>query len=322
MFKYILIIRSKIWEASVPLDLKLYKLFDFFEFLVASLAAIAAVLGIVTFFKNDVTGNILFSIVAPLVLCVVCVIKISKIWKVASVRLHSFSDCFHKLTDLIRDEFFYLKKRSDKGELTTEFLLQTLQKTTQQSVDWLSLSLTLSTGQPIFATIKYFDNGSIQSTQITEDMKVITLCRSSNQSQERVSRDKPSKIIDNTDFYEIVKNSRSHFAATDLKKHSDKLKEITEEPYKNSNSIWSDFYSSAIVVPIRIKRKFIDPEFDDDGYDLVGFLCVDSKSTSAFRDSDLKAYINFVKSFADCLYKYFDRFLYYQGVLLNQRQGE
>jgi DNA gyrase subunit B len=36
MFKYILIIRSKIWEATVPLDLKLYKLFDFFEFLVAA----------------------------------------------------------------------------------------------------------------------------------------------------------------------------------------------------------------------------------------------------------------------------------------------
>lgn len=303
-------------------DLKLYKLFDFLEFLVGSLCAIAAILGIITFFKNDVAGNILFSIISPLVLCVVCVIKISKIWKVASFRLHSFSECFHKLTDLIRDEFFQLKKRLDRGELSIEFLLQTLQKTSQQSVDWLTQSLTLSTGQPIFATIKYFDTGSIQNSQITDDMKVITLCRSSNQCQERVANDKPSKIVDNTDFYEIVKNSRPHFAASNLRKHSEKIKETTGEPYKNSNSNWNDYYSAAIVVPIRIKRKLVDNSYDDDGYDIVGFFCVDSKSVSAFRDCDMKAYINFVKSFADCLYKYFDRFLYYQSILVSQRQGE
>lgn len=299
-------------------DLKLYKLFDFLEFIVGSLSAIAAILGIITFFKNDVDGNILFSIVAPMILCVVCVIKISKIWKVASVRLHSFPECFHKLTGSIRDEFFKLKKQLDRNKLTIEFLLQTLQKTSQQSVDWLAHSLTLSTGQPIFATIKYFDNGSIQSSQITNDLKVRTLCRSSNQCQERVANDKPSKIIDNTDFYEIVKNSRPHFAANNLKKHSEKIKETTGEPYKNSNSNWNDYYSAAIVVPIRIRRKYIDNSYDDDGYDIVGFLCVDSKSVSAFRDREMKAYINFVKSFADCLYKYFDRFLYYQSFLVSQ----
>ena len=50
-------------------DLKLYKLFDFLEFLVGSLCAIAAILGIITFFKNDVAGNILFSIISPLGAC-------------------------------------------------------------------------------------------------------------------------------------------------------------------------------------------------------------------------------------------------------------
>ncbi len=307
----------------MQIDLKVYKFIDFIEFLVATISAIAAILGIIAFFKNDVDSNILFSIVVPLVLCIVCVVKITKIWKVSQARLNSFSENFHKLTDLIRDEFFQLKKRLDKGELTSIVLLQALEKTTQQAVDWLSHSLTLSTGHQVAATIKYFDNGSIRSSLITDDMKVITLCRSSNQDQERIVRDKPSKIIENSDFYEIVKNSRPHFAASDLNDHSKKMKELTEEPYKNSSSTWNDFYSATIVVPIRIKRKFIDYNFDgDNSYDIVGFLCVDSKSTSAFRDSDIKAHINIVKSFADCLYKYFDRFLYYQQLLVEQTQGE
>lgn len=304
----------------MKIDLKAYKIFDLLEFIFGSLATIAAILGIVTYFQNNITGNILFSIIAPLVLCVVCVIKISKIRKIANNRLHNFSECFHKLTDLVRDEFFQLKKMVDKKELTMSFLLQALQKTTQKSVDWLALSLTSSTGYQISATIKYFDNGSIQSSEITNEMKVITLCRSSNQAKARISKDKPSKIIDNTDFYELVQNSKPHFAATDLKKHSQKHKEINGEPYKNSNLVWNDYYLSTIVVPIRIQRRHIDPKFDDDGYDIVGFLCVDSNSRSAFRDSDIDAYINFVKAFADCLYKYFDRFLYYQGILLKEKK--
>jgi hypothetical protein len=304
----------------MTIDLKSYKIFDFMEFIIGFLAVTSSILGIVTFAKNNIEGNILFSIISPFVLCILFLIKISKIWKVSYCRLHSFSESFHKLTDLIRDEFFQLKKRLVLNELSAEFLLQTLQKTSQQSVDCLANCLTLSTGKQVFATIKYFDNGSINSSQITDEMKVVTLCRSSNQSQERIANDKPSKIIDNTDFYEIVKNSRAHFAASNLQTHSWKIKAITGDPYKNSNANWNDHYSTTIVVPIRIQRKHIDVYFNDDGYDIVGFLCVDATSTSTFRDSDIKAYINLVKSFADCLYKYFDRFLYYQGLLINQKK--
>ena len=119
----------------------------------------------------------------------------------------------------------------------------------------------------------------------------------------------------NTDFLDIIKESKSFFAAGDLKKYSKIRKVSTGTPVINSNVNWSDHYVATIVVPIRIKRKYIDQQYSGDGFHNVGFLCVDSKSTSAFRDTDMKSYINLVQSFADCLYKYFDRFLYYQKAI-------
>ena len=219
---------------AMKMDLKLHKIADFSEFIVGSLAGVASILGIITFFKNNVEGNILFSIVAPFSLSIIFVIKLFKIAKISTARLHVFADSFHKLTDIVRNEFFQLKTIHEKNELSIDYLLSTLQKTTQQSVDWLARALSLSAAREVYVTIKYFDTGSIQSTTVTDEMKVVTLCRSYNQSKERLSNDNPSKIIDNTDFYDIIKNSRAHFCTSDLEKHSKQIRATTGLSYKNS----------------------------------------------------------------------------------------
>lgn len=93
------------------------------------------------------------------------------------------------------------------------------------------------------------------------------------------------------------------------------MKEISGKPYQNPNINWNDFYSSTIVVPIRIKRRYIEAEYVGEGFDILGFLCADSNSTSAFPDREMESYVDTVKAFADTLYIYIDRILYYKNNL-------
>lgn len=273
---------------------------------------------IITYFSQTHDKIFVFAFTSSLALAGVFFVKILKIKKIADKRLEVFSDCFHKLTDLIRNEFYNIKIQSDKGILTLDYLLEKLKNASQTAVNVFANCLTVSTGVDVCATIKYFNTGNPDPHVVTNDMEVITLCRSDNQPKKRLDNNSPSKIIDNTDFLTIVKYDLPHFCTSNLEKHSKRMKETTGFPYKNSNVNWSDYYLSTIVIPIRIKRKYVDRAYSGEAHDIMGFLCVDSKSTSAFRDSDIDNYVNLVKAFADSLYKFFDRFLYYQKSLTRE----
>jgi hypothetical protein len=297
------------------IDLRIYKIYDFLELVFGACTIVASILGIITFFKGQYNKVALFSVVCALVLSIVFFLKILKIKKVSTKRLEVFSESFHRLTDMMRNEFYDMKIQHDKGSLSVDYLLEKLKNCSQASVDILSNCLSVSTTYDIYSTIKYFDTGSPDPHMLDDKLEVTTLCRSFNQPKARIDNDRPSKIIDNTDFLNIFKDSKPHFYATDLRKHSVEIKRTTGSPYQNSNLNWSDQYLSTIVVPIRIKRKYIEPDYGGDGFEIFGFLCVDSKSTSAFQDDDIQHYINLVKAFADCLYKFFDRFIFYQKLV-------
>jgi len=296
-------------------DPKEYKIFDFLELIFGVCTIISSVLSIFTYFKHGYDKVLLFSIVALVALTAIFFLKLLKIEKVSTKRLEVFSESFHKLTDMMRNDFYDMKIQSDKGALSVDYLLEKLKNTSQTAVDILSHCLSVSTAHNVYSTIKYFDTGNPDPQLVDGNLEVITLCRSYNQPQSRLDNDKSSKIVENTDFLNIVKDSRAHFFATDLQAHSLDIKKATGIPYLNSNPNWSDQYLSTIVIPIRIRRIFIESDYNGDGFDILGFLCVDSKSISTFRHDDINYYVNLVKSYADCLYKFFDRFLFYQKIL-------
>lgn len=296
-------------------DPREYKIFDFLELVFGACTIVASVLSIIAFFKHGYDKVFLFSVACALALAAVFFLKILKIEKVSSKRLEVFSESFHRLTDMMRNEFYDMKIQNDKGALSVDHLLEKLKNTTQTSVDILSHCLSVSTTHDVYSTIKYFDTGSPDPHLFNDKLEVITLCRSHNQPKARIDNDKASKIVGNTDFLNIVKDSKPHFYATDLRRHSTHIKKTTGLPYQNSNPNWSDQYLATIVVPIRIRRKFVETDYNGEGFDILGFLCVDSKSTSTFRNDDIDHYVNLVKSYADCLYKFFDRFLFYQKKL-------
>ena len=93
-------------------------------------------------------------------------------------------------------------------------------------------------------------------------------------------------INQNTDFKSIIQNTKRgnrYFA-------SNSLSDIDESLYRNSTDGWKNKYNSVLVCPIEYKN--------DNGYDVIGFLCVDSLQAE-LKNQNL---INYVGTSADLLY--------------------
>lgn len=119
-----------------------------------------------------------------------------------------------------------------------------------------------------------------------------SFCRSKNSDKNRKANDairtKSIKISDNTDFYDILdeksENTNSYFYQGNLPQYDKDLKKAGKR-YRNTT----------------------------EDYDIVGFLCVDSLSTNAFRNTnfDKENNTNIVKSFAAEIYIILNKYNFY-----------
>ncbi len=83
--------------------------------------------------------------------------------------------------------------------------------------------------------------------------------------------------------------------------------------YRNTTEHFEKYYRGTIVAPIRIKRSRLYYLNDSAGYDIIGFLCVDSLSVNAFRNKrdEKNDYSNIVKAFAAEIYIVLNKYNYY-----------
>lgn len=132
---------------------------------------------------------------------------------------------------------------------------------------------------------------------------------------------KKIKVIENTDFEfifnikEVYEENRVHyFYKKDLKHYDKELNKKTggKEGYKNSDKSWKKYYNTTIVMPMRYLKEANENEVV---YDIVGFLCVDSKKTGIFEKKNFDFTIEFLKGVSDILYSYFNSCVsYYKSI--------
>lgn len=70
-----------------------------------------------------------------------------------------------------------------------------------------------------------------------------------------------------------------------------------------------------LLTPIEHKRLY--DTSSEDSFHVIGFLCVDSESTSAFLKRQEKANVNMLKSFADLIYILLSQYQHYLKKLAN-----
>ena len=150
-----------------------------------------------------------------------------------------------------------------------------------------------------------------------EDITLTTFCRStaSDTTRGMYEAHKEIKLVDNTDFLYIVDPNRdsnkNYFYQGNLMDYVKELKKQQDKQYRNTNPNWEDDYIGTIVVPIQIEHKRLYDSTLEESLHIIGFLCIDSKSSSAFLKRQEKANVDMLKSFADIIYILLSQYQHY-----------
>lgn len=277
--------------------------------------------------KYVVDCNKMLSIICILLvfMSIVCIVKVLKYGKIVRNMREVFSANYYLFLHDFRNAYFDILKEhkiNQSGDKKSRIIALTRDTQTflTNTLDYLCEILTVNTGQKVSACIKLIENTGNVTNIDKENATVVTFCRSTNTDKQRKSNDgtksKSISIKKNTDFYDILdENSlttNSFFYQTDLLQFDKDLRKIGRK-YLNTTDNYEEYYKGTIVAPIRIKREKLHYLGEDNGYDIIGFLCVDSLSINAFRnnESDRENYSNIVKSFAAELYIILNKYNFY-----------
>lgn len=295
-----------------------YKVIDFFELLFGVISLSSSLLSFIAFFQGKIDGLTFFFIVAVIAVFLAAFLKLLKFRQIASKRLKGFSSAFHAFSDTLRDEYYTLMSLYSKGKLDSEQLTRMAEATCQKAVDIIATAFTESTDEKVCVSIKYFprltNRRSFPKNMNVDDYMLATLCRSANSPTERQGH-RLMRVGDNTGFQLIIKYQHNHFRTQDLAKYINEISGSGSGGFHTTNPNWERYYRSVITVPIRIRRSILTPPRGTSrgsGYHIIGLLCADSLSTSAFKgEEELDAYTNLLKSYADALYIYLERVDFY-----------
>lgn len=227
------------------------------------------------------------------------------------------SQMYYRLLHDYRNTINQLECYYKRNNLTLESLTAITENFLVDALGYLSETLTYMTGYEVSSCVKSIVGGGFARIAY-KDARVKTFVRSKNTKNDRKSYDEHVldgvKISENTDFMDIVSENRigndSAFYQTNLKAYDKMLRKIGQE-YHNTTPRWDEYYIGTVVVPIRIANKRLFYTQEEDSYNTLGFLCVDSLSDRAFTVNQKENYTHIVKSYAAVFYNVLSKYQFY-----------
>ena len=244
-------------------------------------------------------------------------------------RMKSISGGMHTLTHKCRDTFFEIQHEFQKKTLGIDFLTEKVEICLQSGLDALCTVLEDFTGQTVSACIKlieYSDSDVFQG--IDEDnARIRVFCRSTNSDPERKNYDhnperKEMYLKDDTALLYIVGkryNHLNHFYQGDLDRFIKSCEE-SQVDYKCPTQHREHFYNGTMILPIRVLSEKLYYFKNRDTYHVIGFLCVDSLSKSAFRPDQESYNCAVGNAFADEFYVILNRYRRYLVAMQQEKQ--
>jgi hypothetical protein len=285
----------------------------------ASIATLALIWYKSTNINSDFT-NILFSVIGTMVvlslstaaICWAAFKKEEKFYKNELDKVEAlkrYRDIFNNVSTALANNHNIVHYERDfrirlseviKARSTSD--VGVVNKVLDDLINYLS---TLTQSVKVFCDKETSSNCAV-SIKLYKDDQTKTLFRDSVSNRHRNGCDFDEQgnkikthINHNTDFKSIIQNTKRgnrYFA-------SNNLNDIDENLYKNSTDGWKNKYNSVLVCPIEYKN--------DQGYDVIGFLCVDSLQAD-MKNQNL---INYVGTSADLLYGTFKAVIEYSASL-------
>lgn len=257
-----------------------------------------------------ITLRISFSVLTLVIFLCIFISVRATIYKY-NVLISNFATGFHSINKSLKNSYFSRWKKYSENFITIDGKEYCKEKEDRifdigyssynQIARIIQTTLKKLTGVDISVCIKIIDVDVKKDNIIDQSLR--TMCRSSDDilKRERIDEYMPLvSIKENFDFSMIVTQTfkDDYFAIADLDKFSKKT-----SIYFNSNEDWSDLYSASIVLPIGMSKK--------EGFDTLGFLCVDSKNKKVFKGTQGTIILNYLAGIADNLYIHLEKSIHY-----------
>ena len=218
------------------------------------------------------------------------------------------TDNLHHVIDAYKDVTIELRDKFEKGELSNDYAL--FRESEIRNLIVLFKELIKDAGvRKAKISIKLF--------HYSDSNTLYTFCRGEANAASAIRREHDEKIPIQqcTSFNGIMQREfPKYFIGNDL------VKAFLNKEY-------SDFrgkpkYSSALVVPIRAFLEGDEPN-SESYYDVIGFLCIDSKEKNQFLPEEpvTKMIIEITRAFSDCLYLLITETQLYYEALLSREGG-
>lgn len=299
----------------------------------ATILTILTALGIPTsilafsFVIDDNSGNIKIS-AKPIILgCAVLIILLliryfnlkkqtMSVQRLVSSKYYSLLHDFRN--EINQMELYYKeiekKKRSWDMAIFTSIVEESLKKGLNCLCETLSIQ---SGGEKISGCVKHIIGNGNDDINYNNAL-VMTLVRSENTDSVRKRLDtengKQTKVFANTDYSSIIlgneHKNQDVFYKQDLKKYDKQLAEVGKH-YENTTPHWEDYYRAAIVAPIRIANKKLFYKTENESYDILGFLCLDTMSTNVFTEQQRENFTYTIKAYSAVFYNMMSKYQYY-----------
>lgn len=269
--------------------------------------------------KGNANNSYLILVIVVLIIFNVVVFsKMFKFNKLFKMGRENFSCNFYSFLRISRNTYFKVlcdyKNNKNEKKACLKLLTETTKGYFQESLNFLCKIMKEITGCDVSACIKVIDSEDGNPENLDpEKALVTTFARSEESDPKRESLDSDTsvsrKLIQNTDFCDIITKRLSCF-------YQENLVEYANNPnnaYKNTTPNYASFYVSTIVVPIRAKRELLFYKEDNNNYDIIGYLCIDSLSKNAFLEREPERRINerIMKAFSAEMYIILSKYKYY-----------
>ena len=224
----------------------------------------------------------------------------------------NFYDLLHDYRNTMNEIDDELNKSS--GDYSAS-LTKSIKGLTRQALNDLLSTMCADSGKSMAACVKLVNfpgNG----------MTVNTFVRNSDVEPERKKLDeleenKNIPIEKNTAFQCFFDQSDLDiFYVADLQKYDQEERKNGRPGYNNTTKdYYENYYKGTAVAPIRIKQSRVSRKKNrtkDTEYNILGYLCVDSKYTNVFVIQKKETYTHLIKAYAALLYQIFS---YYQDAM-------
>ena len=234
----------------------------------------------------------------------------------------------NKNATLCDKNLYYSMKNSYKNDVDISTFNELVMMSLKEYVTTIAEILSTYTNERITVTIRFFEE---KVKNINESkLKILTYSKNCSDKREDLflqNKEGNLKVVkDNTDFKLIIGDRKSqieYFYQTDLEEYDKRLRQDGGylRGYLNTTPNWEDYYKSRIVVPIRMENNKLFFKEEDEGEDIIAFLCADAEKAGTFPDKDdeRRFYISLLETYANRLYIILNKYTYY---LTKRKEGK